>query len=36
MLRSRAVAVALLVGCLAVGLVAAAGNDDRGVAEAAL
>jgi hypothetical protein len=30
------VAVALLVGCLAVGLVAAAGNDDRGVAEAAL
>lgn len=28
--------MALLVGCLAVGAVAAAGNDDRGVAESAL
>lgn len=36
MIRSRAIAVALLLGCLAVGAVAAAGNDDRGVAEAAL
>jgi hypothetical protein len=36
MIRSRAAAVALLLGCLAVGAGAAAGNDDRGVAEAAL
>ncbi|MFO0740855.1 MAG: hypothetical protein U0270_33470 [Labilithrix sp.] len=36
MIRSRAIAIALLLGCLAVGAVAAAGNDDRGVAEAAL
>lgn len=36
MLRSRALAAALLLGCLAVGVVASAGNDDRGVAEAAL
>lgn len=36
MFRSRAVAIALLLGCLAVGAVAAAGNDDRGVAETAL
>lgn len=36
MIRSRAIAIALLLGCLAIGAVAAAGNDDRGVAEAAL
>lgn len=36
MFRSRAVATALLVGCLALGAAAAAAGDDRAIAEAVL